>query len=115
MMSLGLITDCATMKTFLFLTTALIMTAAGVGAAEWKLVWSDEFDHPGLPDQTKWNYEVGFVRNHESQYYTRARTENARVENGMLVIECRKEHFKPENHAAVEYTSASLTTRNRKS
>jgi hypothetical protein len=31
------------------------------------LVWSDEFskDPDGLPDPTKWGYEVGFVRNHD--------------------------------------------------
>src|SRR5882724_4400053 len=63
-------------------------------AEEWKLVWSDEFDKPGLPDPAKWNYEVGFIRNNEAQYYTRERKENARIEDGMLVIEARKEHFR---------------------
>ena len=52
----------------------------------WKLVWSDEFDAPGLPDPKKWSYEVGMVRNREAQYYTKERKENARVENGTLVI-----------------------------
>src|SRR5262245_22356999 len=47
-------------------------------AAEWKLVWSDEFDKPGLPDATRWNYETGFIRNNEAQYYTRERKENSR-------------------------------------
>ena len=42
----------------------------------------------------KWGYEDGFIRNNERQYYTRDRRENARVENGMLVIEARKERFK---------------------
>lgn len=91
--------------------------------ADWKLVWSDEFDTPGLPSAAKWDYEEGFVRNHEAQYYTARRPENARVENGMLVIEARKERFKnPEYDPAAqgtnrrgreyaEYTSASLTTR----
>ena len=70
-----------------------IFTISTAQAAEWKLVWSDEFDKPGAPDSQKWGYEVGYVRNHEAQYYTRDRRENARVENGMLVIEARKEHF----------------------
>ncbi len=91
----------------------LSLSAIGARAAGWELVWSDEFNYQGLPDKTKWGYEEGFIRNHESQYYTRARPENARVENGLLVIECRKEHFQPANHASVEYTSASLTTRNK--
>jgi beta-glucanase (GH16 family) len=94
---------------------ALMLTATSLPAAAWKLVWSDEFNYQGLPDTNKWDYEEGFIRNHESQYYTRARLENARVENGNLVIECRKEHFTPANHAPVEYTSASLITRNRAS
>lgn len=87
----------------------------------WKLVWSDEFDTPGAPDPNKWDYEVGFVRNSEKQYYTRARKENARVENGVLVITGRKERFRnPRGRAGskdwrraefAEYTAASLITR----
>ena len=99
-----------TMKTFLWFTLVLVLMGSRAGGADWKLVWSDEFNYQGLPDPAKWGYEVGFVRNHESQYYTKARLENARVENGMLVIEGRKEHFTPPGHDAVEYTSASLTT-----
>jgi beta-glucanase (GH16 family) len=90
----------------------------------YKLVWSDEFDRPGLPDPARWGYEEGFVRNHEAQYYTRSRLENARVENGLLVIEARKErfqnpHFKPDHgpkagdNQSIElaqYTSAALVT-----
>ncbi|HET7218187.1 MAG TPA: glycoside hydrolase family 16 protein [Vicinamibacterales bacterium] len=70
------------------------------------LVWQDEFDQPGLPDSSRWNYEEGLVRNKERQYYTRARSENARVENGALVIEARRERYQ-----GADYTSASLTSR----
>jgi beta-glucanase (GH16 family) len=91
----------------------LLLLASGASAADWKLVWSDEFNYRGLPDTNKWGYEEGFVRNHESQYYTRARLENARVEDGHLILECRKEHFTPAGHAPVEYTAASLITRHR--
>jgi hypothetical protein len=45
----------------------------------YKLVWSDDFDYQGLPDPAKWGYEEGYVRNNESQFYTRVRQENARV------------------------------------
>jgi beta-glucanase (GH16 family) len=69
-------------------------------------VWRDEFDTEGLPDASRWDYEVGFVRNKERQFYTRRRPENARVEKGMLVIEARREVY--EN---AQYTSASLTSR----
>lgn len=73
-----------------------------------KLVWSDEFDYTGLPDETKWSNEVGYVRNNEKQYYTEKRLENARVENGNLIIEAKKE-----NYNNYEYTSASLITKNK--
>jgi beta-glucanase (GH16 family) len=103
------------MKALLFATSIIIMAATCVHAEKWTLVWSDEFDYQGLPDKAKWDYEEGFFRNHESQYYTRARLENARVDHGVLTIECRKERFKPENHAPVQYTAASLVTKNKAS
>jgi beta-glucanase (GH16 family) len=78
------------------------------------LVWSDEFsqDPDGLPDPNKWSYEVGFIRNQESQYYTQARLENARIEKGQLIIEARKEEYTPPGAAApvARYTSAALET-----
>jgi len=72
----------------------------------WELVWADEFNGAGLADEAKWSYEKGFIRNREKQYYTEARPENARMEDGSLVIESRKEQY--ENG---EYTSASLHTK----
>ena len=94
----------------------------------WELVWADEFDHDGTPDKSKWDYEEGFVRNRELQYYTRARQENARVEAGSLVIEARKEKFQnpkynptangrnwKDQREFAEYTSASLATKGKAS
>jgi beta-glucanase (GH16 family) len=69
------------------------------------LVWSEEFETSGLPDPLVWGYEAGMIRNQEAQYYTAGRTENARIENGCLVIEARKEDY-----AAAHYTSASVNT-----
>ena len=86
------------MKRLLPVVSLLLLPAGGLRAADWKLAWSDEFNYQGLPAPAKWDYEEGFVRNHESQYYTRARLENARVENGHLILECRKEHYQPKNH-----------------
>ncbi|NDC52935.1 MAG: glycoside hydrolase family 16 protein [Planctomycetia bacterium] len=93
--------------------------------AGWEPVWADEFDRDGPPNPAKWDYEEGFVRNKEAQFYTRARAENARVEGGMLVIEARKERFRnPRFDAAAKdwrgrewaaYTSASLITLGRAS
>ena len=55
---------------------------------DWKLVWSDEFNTDGLLDSKVWNYEEGFKRNHEAQWYQKA---NAYCKDGNLVIEARKE------------------------
>ena len=75
-----------------------------------KLVWADEFERAGLPDSTKWGYDVGGNGwgNNELQYYTSRRAENARVEGGKLVIEARKDGFQGKN-----YSSARLLTRDK--
>ncbi|MBP1770688.1 MAG: hypothetical protein H6P96_1306, partial [Candidatus Aminicenantes bacterium] len=84
----------------------LTITALSCGAPEtpreYTLVWSEEFAVDGLPDPATWSYETGLIRNQEAQYYTAGRPENARVENGCLVIEARKEEY-----AGAHYTSAS--------
>jgi beta-glucanase (GH16 family) len=75
----------------------------------WHLAWSDEFNYKGLPDTTKWNYDVGSSHgwgNNELEYYTYRKLNNARVENGKLIIEARKEKVDSFN-----YTSARLLTR----
>jgi len=51
-----------------------------------------------------WNYEIGYIRNNEAQYYTNS-DENSYVKDGILVITGRK------NHLDKPYTSASLNTR----
>ncbi len=96
------------MKRILFAVLALVATTGF--AAEWKLVWSDEFNYTGHPDPAKWGYEHGFKRNNEAQFYTTNRLENARVENGNLVIEARKEDFEKGR-----FTSASLITKGKAS
>jgi len=62
------------------------------GQSRRKLVWSDEFNYNGLPDSTKWGYDIGGAGwgNDELQFYTFQQTKNARVENGHLIIEARK-------------------------
>ena len=54
---------------------------------DYRLIWSDEFDVDGAP-AAHWNYENGFVRNHEDQWY---QPENAEVKDGCLVITARLE------------------------
>lgn len=73
-----------------------------------KLVWSDEFDYTGLPDPAKWSYDVGGHGwgNKELQNYTERRKENARVENGVLIVEARRDGGEKN-----PYTSARLVTK----
>ncbi len=78
---------------------------------EWSLVWSDEFDTDGAPDPKVWAYDIGDWGwgNYEEQYFTEGRLENARCENGRLIVEARKDR---EDGG---WTSARLTTRGRMS
>jgi beta-glucanase (GH16 family) len=99
----------------------LVVCCSPVFADGWKLVWADEFNYAGHPDPSKWGYEKGFVRNNESQYYTNNRLENVRVEDGMLIIEARKEKFLNagflsgahgrEGQKVADYTSGSILTK----
>lgn len=75
---------------------------------EWKLIWSDEFNYTGLPDTSKWNYDVGGDGwgNNELQYYTNADTNNAVVRDGKLIITARKQAFSSNG-----YTSARLISK----
>lgn len=75
-----------------------------------KLVWSDEFEQPGVPDPKNWTYEEGYIRNRELQYYTRNRPENAQVANGHLVIKARNDSMRY-NAGVAPITSASLVTK----
>lgn len=83
--------------------------------ADFKLVWSDEFDKRGAPDPKKWRYDTSRNKegwyNNELQYYAADRRENARVEGGKLVIEARKERLadKPD-FGGQDYASAKLVT-----
>jgi beta-glucanase (GH16 family) len=106
----------------------IIISLSSVSIAQWKLVFSDEFNYAGLPDPNKWDYETGFIRNNESQYYTKSRLENARVEDGTLVITAIKEKYpnpaydpNSQNRPGritreyADYTSASLITSGKES
>ena len=78
----------------------------------WILVWRDEFLDSEIRTD-RWEFEVNAQGggNNESQYYT-DRSENARIENGNLVIEARAENFTgPEGTR--NYTSARLRTLNK--
>ena len=92
---------------------AAVPHPAAAAPAAYVLVWSDEFEQPGLPDTSAWGYDVGDGcptlcgwGNDELQSYTARRPENARVEDGHLIIEARREPV-----GSRDYTSARLVTR----
>lgn len=74
----------------------------------YRLVWSDEFNYTGLPDNKKWGYNTGNDGwgNNELQFYTAKRKENANVSGGLLTIKAIKE-----NYQGTAYTSARLLTK----
>jgi beta-glucanase (GH16 family) len=73
-----------------------------------ELVWSDEFNYTGLPDPTKWNYDVGGWGwgNNELQYYTKDSLGNASVNNGLLTIRLKQQTMEDR-----KYSSARLVTK----
>jgi len=114
----------ATICLISMMTSIVIAQQAGSSgnsnsSTELKLVWSDEFNKDGRPDPNNWTYERGFVRNQELQWY---QPDNARCENGLLIIEGRRQRKQNPRYRAdsrdwrqsreyAEHTSSSLTTR----
>ncbi|NLO70886.1 MAG: family 43 glycosylhydrolase [Porphyromonadaceae bacterium] len=108
---------------FLVLFFSLIIFANDIAAKNYELVWSDEFNYTGAPNPEFWNFENGFVRNNELQWYQK---ENAYCKNGVLIIEARREKRanplydanRPNNwrrnREFIEYTSSSINTKDLK-
>lgn len=105
------------MQKYIYFFIWITFTADGYAQAvkSWNLVWADEFNNEGLPDASKWSYDVGDAcdrpmgcgwGNNELQYYTLSRSQNARVENGVLIIEAHNEKY-----ASRDYSSARLVTK----
>lgn len=104
----------------LFFALNIHSFAQTVDYSKYNLVWSDEFDRAGRPDSTKWNYEYGFERNHEFQWY---QPENAYCEDGLLKIVGKREQIRNtryktdskdwrHNREYASYSSACLITKN---
>ncbi|ABR34976.1 family 16 glycosylhydrolase [Clostridium beijerinckii] len=85
------------------MVSSFIPTVTAKADTGWNLAWSDEFNGTNI-NTSNWKYETGGDGwgNNELEYYTN-RSENARIENGNLVIEARKE-----NYNGMNYTSARL-------
>lgn len=84
----------------------------------YKLLWADEFNNNGPPDSNNWRFEKGFVRNGELQWYQAG---NAWCDNGLLIIEGRKELKPNPNYLPgssdwkrkrenIEFTASSINT-----
>lgn len=116
------------MKCFVILTLGSLLVAScskkttGSGSVlvpqppqdkNWKFetnpVWQEEFNYTGAPNSAKWSYDLGGSGwgNNEAQFYTDA-LNNAKVENGKLIITAIKESMGGKN-----YTSARLVTKNK--
>ena len=85
----------------------------------YKLIWQEEFEKEGNINAENWNFEKGFVRNNEMQWYQEA---NASQQGGMLFIEGRREKVSnpgyeqrsdnwKKSREFAEYTSSSINTR----
>lgn len=70
---------------------------------KYKLSWSEEFNGPEI-DRSLWDYEIGYIRNNEPQYYTDS-PENSYIKDSCLVIETKET-----GNSEMPYTSASLNT-----
>lgn len=102
----------------LFIIAGLAVTTWG--ATSKKLVWSDEFGYTGLPDATKWAYDVGGNGwgNNELEYYTGSRAKNAWVDSGVLKITVRLEDTTSVSRGTSttnHFTSARIVTRGKAS
>lgn len=91
---------CTQMSSLLTANSTPIPTLPG-----WNLIWQDEFEGD-IIDPANWTFDIGGWGwgNGELEYYTN-RSENARIENGVLVIEARQEKYE-----GSYYTSARLKT-----
>ena len=93
---------------------SLLLTSniASAQTADWKLVWSDEFDGKSL-DFSKWEIEVNAFGggNNELQIYT-DRKENVRVEDGHLMIEAHRDNYDVAGTVR-EYSSGRVRSKRR--
>lgn len=95
---------------FSILLLLTMLAPKNIYSQTYNIVWSDEFEYSGLPDEARWNYDVGGGGwgNQELQYYTSQRLENARVEDGKLIITAIREKY-----SGMDYTSARLVTKHK--
>lgn len=108
-------------ESFLFICICILMSSCTNSPVDqppvvdedgYQVIWQDEFDTTQI-DRKKWDFQLGTGSeyglsgwgNNELQFYTN-RSDNARIENGSLIIEARKETLQGQS-----YTSARLVTK----
>jgi beta-glucanase (GH16 family) len=103
----------------IYLTISILIMLPLTPASEqtYTLRWADEFEGPAgsVPDQTKWNYDIGGNGwgNNELETYT-SRSDNAFLDGeGHLIIKVIKENFRGPDGIRRNYTSARLLTKGR--
>ncbi|PKB17271.1 family 16 glycosylhydrolase [Flavobacterium sp. 5] len=95
-----------------FVSTSLSITVlvqSNPNVFQSKLIWSDEFNTDGAPDQSKWNFQIwdpGYVNN-ELQSYT-DRPENTIVQDGVLKIKAIREKY-----GKGDFTSGRIESNNK--
>lgn len=88
-----------------FMIAAFVLSLGLFASAEYKLVWSDEFNGNKL-DTSIWSYENHCApQNNELQCYT-PRESNVYVKDGFLYVEA-----KPEAYGNKKYTSGRINTK----
>lgn len=113
-----------TCYTCLFISSSCATKKHISDSDDYHLVWSDEFNIDGIPNKDHWNYELGFIRNKEEQWYQK---DNAICKNGYLTIQAKEErrknpNFKSfsdenwrNNRDSIKITSSCLITKNKHS
>lgn len=101
------------MQSIVFSFLLLIPLVSFSQDQKYKLEWSDDFSGTEI-DESKWSFQVGDgcpnlcgFGNNELQYYS-SNSANARIENGRLIIEAKKESI-----GKRAYSSAKLMTKDK--
>ena len=91
----------------LFQIIIFLLIPPMLSSQKYELKWSEEFNGSQLNTEV-WNFEKGFAKNNEEQFYT-GRTKNARIEDGNPILDAYKEDY-----GNADYTSARINTLNKK-
>lgn len=90
-------------------TQPVVVVKKVYGIDESKIIWGDEFSENGALNSEKWGFDIGGSGwgNNESQFYT-DRLDNARVSDGNLIIEAKRESYQGR-----QYTSARVVSKDK--